>query len=502
MPGSCHDRLPGLSRIERESSGGAFAVSRDFKYKTPESLAEDARRRGLDIHLQTDLSPLAAPIRVGGRTVGNRLAIQPMEGCDATADGSPDELTIRRYERFGAGGAKLIWGEAAAVVPEARANTRQLVVDEAHAAGLARLVEVCRKFHCAEWGDDSDLLIGFQLTHSGRYSVPRPILAQHDPLLDPRTVMDKASGARAGPDTPLISDEAIDRLQDRYLSAAGVAFKAGFDFVDIKQCHRYFLCELLSAKTRPGKYGGSFENRTRFIRELVERLKAEHPGGLIATRLNVFDGLPFHVIGENAPGVPDPFETPVRSAWGTREDDPFTPDMDEPLALIGELRALGVSLLNVSMGNPYASPHILRPFEYAPVDGYLSPEHPLIGVDRHFRLTSIVQQAYPDLPVVGSGYSWLQAFAFQAGAANVAAGKVGFVGIGRGSLSQPDFGRHVLRGEPLDTKRICRTFSYCTALMRSKHHPLGQFPTGCPPFDKAAYGPIWDEARRTLPPKT
>jgi NADPH2 dehydrogenase len=476
-------------------------VSRDFKYKTADALETDARARGLGVRLSADLSPLAAPAFVGGRTVGNRLAVQPMEGCDGTPDGSPDELTFRRYERFGSGGAKLIWGEAAAVTPEGRANTRQLVADEAHASGLARLVETCRTAHRAAWGDDADLLVGLQLTHSGRYSVPAPILASHDPLLDPRTVVNKATGARAGRDTPLISDDALDRLQDRYAVAAGVAFRAGFDFVDIKQCHRYLLNELLSAKTRQGKYGGSFENRTRFAREVVTRIRDENPGGLVATRLNVFDGVPFHAEGEQRPGVPDAFTTPVLSAWGTREDDPFTPDLAEPLAFIGALKGLGLAMVNVSMGNPYASPHLVRPYEYAPVDGFLAPEHPLVGVDRHFRLTRAVQEAYPDLPVVGSGYSWLQAFAFQAGAANVAAGGVSFMGIGRGSLSQPDFGRHVLLGEPLDPKRICRTFSYCTALMRSKHHPLGQFPTGCPPFDKAVYGPVWDEARNSAPGK-
>jgi len=470
-------------------------VSRDFKYKTAEALAEDAQKRGLNVRLRADLSPLAKPIVIQGRTVGNRLAIQPMEGCDGTADGAPDELTFRRYERFGAGGAKLIWGEAAAIVPEARANTRQLCADEPHLGGLAKLVEVCRASHRGSWGDDSDLLIGLQLTHSGRYSVPRPILAQHDPLLDPRTVMDKSSGTKAGPETPLISDSELDRLQDRYSEAANVAFRAGFDFVDIKQCHRYLLNELLASKTRPGKYGGSFENRTRFICELVERLKSENSNGLIATRLNVFDGIPFQFNGENAAGIPAPFTLPVRSCWGTREDDPFEADLTEPLALIGLLKARGLAMVNVTMGNPYGSPHILRPFEYAPVDGYLSPEHPLIGVDRHFSLTAAVQAAYPDLAVIGSGYSWLQAFVFQAGAANVAEGRTSFVGIGRGSLSQPDFGRHVLRGEPLDPKRICRTFSYCTALMRNKNHPLGQFPTGCPPFDKAAYAEIWEEAK-------
>jgi NADPH2 dehydrogenase len=474
-------------------------VSRDFKYKTAEALAADARARGLDVLLRADLGPLTTPIRVAGRTVGNRLAIQPMEGCDSTPDGSPGELTIRRYERFGAGGAKLIWGEAAAVVPEARANTRQLVVDDDHAAGLEALLRACRNAHRAAWGHDDDLLVGLQLTHSGRYSVPRPILAQHDPVLDHRTVIDKATGATAGPDTPLVSDDELDRLLDRYVAAARVAWKVGFDFVDVKQCHRYLLNELLGAKTRAGKYGGMLENRTRFVRTLVGRLRDEKPGGIVATRLNVYDGIAYRNNGGTAPGAPDRFELPVRSAWGTREDDPFMPDLAEPLALVAELKALGVALVNVSMGNPYASPHLVRPYEYAPVDGYLAPEHPLIGVDRHFRLTAAVQQAHPDLPVVGSGYSWLQAFAFQAGAANVAAGRVSLVGIGRGALSQPDFARHVLLGAPLDPKRVCRTFSYCTALMRSKHHPLGQYATGCPPFDRAVYGPIWDEAKRTMP---
>lgn len=474
-------------------------MSRDFKYKTAEALASDARNRGLSIALQTDLSPLTAPATVGGRTVGNRLAIQPMEGCDGDLDGFPGELTFRRYERFGAGGAKLIWGEAAAVVREGRANTRQLVCDEEHADGLARLLETCRKAHRAAWGRDDDLIVGLQLTHSGRYSVPRPVLAQHDPVLDHRTIVDKASGARAGADTPLISDDELDRLLDHYVAAARVAWRVGFDFVDVKQCHRYLLNELLSCRTRPGKYGGPFENRTRFIRTLVARLRDEDPRGLVGTRMNVYDGIAYKNNGGTAPGEPDRFELPVRSAWGTREDDPYTPDMTEPLALVGELKALGLALVNVSMGNPYASPHLLRPFEYAPIDGYLAPEHPLIGVDRHFRLAGEIQQAYPDLPVVGSGYSWLQAFAFQAGAVNVAKGLATFVGIGRGSLSQPDFARHVLLGEPLDPKHTCRTFSYCTALMRSKHNELGQYATGCPPFDKPVYGPIWDEAKRTMP---
>ena len=393
-------------------------MSRYFKYKSTQVLRDDARNLGLSVELDDDLNLLRTPVQVGGRTVGNRLAIQPMEGCDGNLDGTPGELTLRRYRRFGAGGAKLIWGEACAVVPEGRANSRQLLINETTAPALEQLVTICRRAHVESCGADSDLLIGLQLTHSGRYSFQRPILAQHDPLLDPRTILDKGTGATVTQDYPLIGDDELDRLVDVYAAAAGLAYRIGFDFIDLKQCHRYLLNELLAARTRTGKYGGSFDNRARWICELVARIRNDYPGKLIATRLNVHDGLPYSK-GPGGQGQPAPYTAPATTCWGSRADDPKVPDLTEPIALIGKLRAAGVELVNVTLGNPYASPHLLRPFEYPPPDGYETPEHPLIGVDRHFRLTAEIQRAYPELAVVGSGYSWLQAFAPQAGAANL-----------------------------------------------------------------------------------
>src|SRR5699024_9623705 len=117
--------------------------------------------------------------------------------------------------------------------------------------------------------------------------------AQRDPLLDPRTILDRKTGAVIGTDYPTLTDDELDRLQVHYVTAARMAFAIGCDFIDLKQCHRYLLSELLSAKTRPGKYGGPFENRTRFIREVVSRIRDACPDGLIATRMNVFDGLPY-----------------------------------------------------------------------------------------------------------------------------------------------------------------------------------------------------------------
>ncbi len=471
-------------------------MARFFKFRSLEELEAECQRQGLDLRFSKDFGPLFRPVAIGPLRAGNALCIQPMEGCDGTLDGQPDELTCRRYRRFGAGGAKLIWGEAAAVIEEGRANPRQLLVSDQTAPALERMLRECREAHLEALGNDSDLVVGLQLTHSGRYSYRRPLLAIHDPVLDPRTVVDRSTGQTVDASYPLLDDDYLWRLIDHYVAAAKLAYRIGFQFVDLKQCHRYLLNELLAAKARPGPFGGSLENRTRLVRTVIERIRSEVPGLVLATRLNVFDSIPYRMKAGTDEGEPCPWTTPLLCCWGTSEQDPFQPDLTEPLAWIGELQRLGVALVNVSMGNPYASPHIIRPFEYPPPDGYQSPEHPLIGVDRHFRLATQIQQAFPRLPIVGSGYSYLQEYIFHAGAANVQDGRITFVGVGRAALPMPDFARQLQETGKLDRKRVCRTFSYCTALMRSKHNELGQFATGCPPFDKEVYGPIWEEAKK------
>ena len=459
-----------------------------FKYKSVADLEAENARLGIDLRFADDLAPLFAPLTIGGRTVGNRWCVHPMEGCDGEPDGRPGELTFRRYVRFGAGGAKLIWGEACAVTNEGRANPRQIALHDHTKADFTRMVADCRKAHRDANGDDSDLLFGLQLTHSGRYSYRRPIIATHDPLLVGRY--------KVTADTPLIADDELKRLVDDYAATAKLAAAAGFDFLDVKQCHRYLLNELLGARNRPGPFGGSFENRTRLARDIFRAIRAAVPGHvLLATRLNVYDGIPYRK-GDTDGGVPEPWSAPLVNGWGMSETDPFAVDLTEPLRWVAEMRQLGVVLVNVTMGNPYAQPHFGRPFEYPPPDGYESPEHPLVGVDRHFEATATVQRANPDLAVVGTGYSYLQEFLPPAAAANVRDGRVTVVGVGRGTLAQPDWVRQLLAHGKLDRKRVCRTFSYCTALMRTKAHPLGQYPTGCPPFDKDAYGDIWKEVQQ------
>lgn len=466
---------------------------RFFTYRSLEELEAAAHSLGAShvrfVHDRTRVQELLArKVQAGPFTAGNSMAIHPMEGCDGTLDGRPDELTWRRYERFARGGAKLIWFEATAVRADGRANTRQLMLDRHTVDDFARLVEMMRRVHRKEWGDTDDLLIPVQLTHSGRYSHPVRIIAYHNPLIDEKT--------GTPPDYPVISDDELERLEDVYVEAAGLALQAGFQAVDIKATHGYLLSELLGARTREGRYGGPLENRTRFFKNVFGKIRAKYGRRLmLCMRLGCFDGVPYVRDPESGAGRPLPYPTPYPWGWGVNPMNPLEPDLTEVKQAVAWLLGWGLELLNVSLGCPYYNPHIGRPFEKPDEGNYEEPEHPLLGVDRHFRIAGELQQTFPDLPMVGTGYSWLQKYFIHAGAANIEDGNIRFVGIGRGALTYPDFARDVLEKGELDESRVCKTLTFCTYLMRQKHNELGQFPTGCPPFDKSVYGLIMKQAR-------
>ncbi len=469
-----------------------------MRYFTYRSLAElEAAARAVGavhvrfVHDRTRVQELLSrKVAVGGFLTGNSMAIHPMEGCDGTLDGKPDELTWRRYERFARGGAKLIWFEATAVRADGRANTRQLMLDRNTVSEFARLVEMMRRVHREEWGTADDLLIPVQLTHSGRYSHPVRVIAYHNPLIDQKT--------GTPPDCPVISDDEIERLEDFYVDAAGLALEAGFAAADIKATHGYLLSELLGAKTREGRYGGPLENRTRFFRNVFGKIRAKYGRRLmLCMRLGCFDGVPYVTDPETGLGKPLPYPVPYPWGWGVNSMNPLEPDLTEVKQAIRWFQEWGLELLNVSLGSPYYNPHLGRPFEKPDEGNYEEPEHPLLGVDRHFRVAGELQQEFPELPMAGTGYSWLQKYFIHAGAANIEDGRIRFVGIGRGALTYPDFARDVIEKGELDESRVCKTLTYCTYLMRQKHNELGQFPTGCPPFDKSVYGPIMKQARET-----
>ncbi len=443
-------------------------------------LAENSINLPCDSNLMSgDASPLSRPLRVYDLDIGNRIAVQPMEGWDATFDGRPTESTFRRWARFGASGAKLIWGgEAVAVRHDGRANPNQLSINPHSKGDLSELKETLIAEHKRACGSDSGLVVGLQLTHSGRYSRPHshtraePRILYHHPILDQRVGLDA--------NYPLMSDADIDSIVEDYCQAAVICNDAGFDFVDLKHCHGYLGHEFLSAHTREGIYGGSFTNRTRFLRNIISGVRVAAPHLRIGVRLSAFDTIPFK---ENAAGVGVPDTSahliPYRWGFGVDVNNPCEMDLSEPFQFLSLLSSLGVLLVNISAGSPYYNPHIQRPAFYPPSDGYLPPEEPLLGVLRQMEVTRRIKEEFPQLIVVGSGYSYLQDFLPYVAQAVLREGWADFVGLGRMVLSYPELLLDVINGKGVDRKKICRTFSDCTTAprkgLRSGCYPLDEY---------------------------
>ncbi len=422
-------------------------------------------------------SPLARPLAIGDRTVGNRWCIHPMEGWDASPDGQPTEILLRRWRHFGESGAKLIWGgEAVAVLPEGRANPNQLSAPACGRAGYGKLLAAVRDAHRAAFGRDDDLVVALQLTHSGRFSRPTsagrtPRIAYHHPLLDAR------HGVAPNDTGCVLTDGDVERLIDAYVAAARDAAAAGFDMVDLKACHGYLVHEFLSARRRLGPWGGDFAGRTRLLTTLIDRVTAECPGLLIGVRLSLFDIVPWHMVDGH--GEPYPFADalPYDCGFGVDECNPLAFDLSEPIALLKILRDRGVAAVNLTAGSPYTVPHIQRPAAFPPSDGYPPPEDPLVGVWRQIDAARQAKAAVPDLVMVGSGYTYLQDYLVHAAQAAVAQGWIDSVGLGRMVLSYPGLPADSLAGRPLARGAVCRTFSDCTTAPR---HGLR---SGCYPLD-------------------
>jgi len=420
--------------------------------------------------------PLGTPFELGGRRVGNRFAIHPMEGWDGTPEGLPSEHTRRRWRHFGASGAKLIWGgEAFAVQADGRANPGQLFLNPgADVAGaLASLRAELVAAHRAAGGSTDDLLIGLQLTHSGRFArpagEPEPRIAYHDPALDAKLGID--------PGLALVSDGELESIGASFVRAAELAARAGFDFVDVKCCHGYLMHELLGARSRPGAYGGSFANRTRFLRRVIAAIRAACPSLEVGVRVSIADVCPFEKDAETGVGRPLALALPYRHGFGIDAADPLAFDWAEPRLLLDLLCEQGIRLVNVSLGSPYCSPHLQRPAAYPPSDGYAPPEDPLASVARHLRAVRACKAHAPGLVLVGSGYTYLQEWLAHVAQHELRAGHVDFVGLGRMVLAHPQFPRDVLAGRPLARKKLCRTFSDCTT------GPRNGMLSGCFPLD-------------------
>jgi len=451
--------------------------------KKPDDLRAHASSLGIELPVDDEVitgedGPLGKPYTLpDGFVIGNRFCTHPMEGWDGTPGGKPTELTARRWRNFGRSGAKLIWGgEAVASQHDARANPNELLINEANLPDLTRLRGALVEAHEEAFGRTDDLLVGLQLTHSGRFSRPNSHDRPEPRILYRHPVLDRKFGVPA--DWPVLTDAEIEAIIQRFIDAAELAGRAGFDFVDVKHAHGYLGHEFLSAHDRPGPFGGSFENRTRFLREVVAGIRRRAPAMRVGVRLSAFDMPPFRR-GADGVGEPEPFPLPYPYAFGADPEDPLQPQLDEPERFLALLEELGIFLVNLTAGSPYYNPHIQRPALYPPSDGYGPPEDPLVGVARQMDAARRLKRKRPRVCFVGTAYTYLQEWLPHVAQGAVREGWVDFVGLGRMLLPYPELPAHVLAGRPLDRRRICRTLSDCTTAPRmglvSGCYPLDEF---------------------------
>ncbi|HSH94347.1 MAG TPA: hypothetical protein VK968_09400, partial [Roseimicrobium sp.] len=443
-------------------------------------------------------SPIPLPVEdltVNGKRIGNRCAIHPMEGWDGTTTGGVTEEMRRRWQRFGESGAKLICGaEAMAVRPDGRANPNQLIIVEENKTGLAELVGILKKAHLEKYGTTDDLVIGFQLTHSGRFCRPNDKKRWESRIAFRHPILDKKFNVTS--DDQVFNDAEIEELIRDYIRAAKIAWEVGADFVDIKHCHGYLLHEFLGAHTRPGKYGGSFENRTRILKEIIEGIRASGNPIEFGVRLSTFDKVPYRpdpalsVPGKLGPGIPEEHAQflPYRYGFGVNQQDPTQIDIAETLQFIELCAKLGVKIINTTAGSPYYTPNLQRPAAFPPSDGYQPAYDPLIDVERQVQVVRQLKAhlvklkaANPSLQVpviVGSGFSYLQEYLPHVAQFILRNGWADMIGMGRLVLSYPTMLTDAVQKGELTPKFICRTFSDCTTA------PRNGLISGCYPLDK------------------
>lgn len=447
--------------MSEERIGVTHMPHEKFHYKSLDEVKSKATEMELHLPFAENTKVLAQPVHFKKTTLPNRLGIAPMEGADSLPDGSPSDYTLRRYMREAIGGSALIWFEAISIVEEGRSSKTQLLLTENNLDDYKRFIAQIKEAGLKANGYEPYLVM--QANHSGRYSnpgnTPAPMIAYRHPELEQY---------RAADDSCIVSDDYLKSLEEKFGDAARLAKEAGFDAIDIKSCHGYLLAELSSAYTRPGRYGGSYENRTRLLKNGILAAKPyEDDTFTVTCRLGIYDGYPY------------PY------GFGVHEGGGLVPDLTEPIRLVRELHEkYGLPMIDLTMGNPYATTHVTRPFD---MGKYQPDEHPFVGLDRMINGIGAVKKSVPDMIIYASAPTYLRRYAdlFTAGA--VEEGLCDGMLFGRMAFADPDFANEIMKTGRIDPSRICLTCGKCGDLIRAHK------PTGCVVRDAKTFLPYYKE---------
>lgn len=432
-----------------------------FHYRSLEEIKQKAKELELHIPFAEDTQALAKPIHIRNTTLTNRLGIAPMEGADSLPDGSPSEYTKRRYIRQAKGGSAIIWFEAISIVQEGRSSRTQLLLTEENLDNYKAFLQEIKEEGMKANGFAPYLIM--QANHSGRYSnpdnQPAPRIAYRHPELEQY---------RAADDSCIVTDEYLKGLEEKFGKAAKLAKEAGFDGVDVKSCHGYLLAELTSAYNRPGLYGGSYENRTRLLKNsIMEAKQHEDSSFMVTARLGIYDGYPYPL------------------GFGVSKDSGTAPDFSEPIRLVRELHEeYGLDMVNLTMGNPYATTHVTRPYD---AGKYVPEEHPITGIHRMINGIGAVKRAVPGMVVYASAPTYMRQYGDLYAAGAVEEGLCDGMLFGRMAFADPDFANQILKEGRINPRKVCMTCGKCGDLIRAHK------PTGCVVRDAETFMPFYRE---------
>jgi 2,4-dienoyl-CoA reductase-like NADH-dependent reductase (Old Yellow Enzyme family) len=387
--------------------------------------------------------PLFREIGIGTRTSVNRIALNAMECNDADREGNPSELTYKRYRKAFQGNAGVIFMEAISVIEESRGRLNQLI-------GAPRNQPALEKFLCEMRRVNRRPLLFIQLTHSGELS---------DPKFSRRVCVKPLPGF--GGD--LLTDEETEHIIDRFLLAAKVAHDSGADGIDVKLCHGYLGSQFLRPyNNRSWKYGGPWNNRTRFAYEIYERIQKEinDPDFIVGSKISVWEGFP--------------------GGFGTAGPDTPVIDLSEPIDLVKGLEERGASYILQSAGSPSITLALTQPDRDIPDYAYL-----------HMTFQKAMRDAAsPETVVIGSAYSVYrngrnrflavnrdESSLVYWGNKNIRDGVCDMVAVGRQSLADSLFPAKLEAGKPDEV-------NWCTACDNCLEFLIRQQPVGCATYDR------------------